>query len=174
MKNIEIKVRVERLSEKHQLALKLGAEPRAVFDDTDTYFRVARGRLKLRVLKGVVVGTLIYYERADDSTSRISNYSLVAVPDCAALCETLATAFGVLVTVRKSRAFLIYGATRIHLDQVEGLGSFVELETVIDGQTMEVARAEHEFALDALELNSEEIVPLSYSDLLLIAESEES
>jgi predicted adenylyl cyclase CyaB len=173
MKNIEIKLRVESLAEKHRLALKLGADRRAIYHDTDTYFRVPHGRLKLRVSKGETSGTLIQYERPNESASRISNYSLVTVSDCAALCETLATALGVLATVTKTRELLIYGATRIHLDEVEELGSFVELETVIDQQTMGDAQSEHELVFDALKLDSEQIVPFSYSDLLLGADSDE-
>ena len=131
MRNIETKAQVEDLQHVLDRALSIGAEDHGVQRDTDTYFRVANGRLKLRVSEGVHGGTLIAYQRPDLSGSRDSDYRLVAIPDPAALCEALHETLGVLVEVRKRRHLLIYGATRIHLDEVDDLGSFVELETVL-------------------------------------------
>jgi adenylate cyclase class IV len=80
----------------------------------------------------------------------------------------LDAALGTLVMVIKIRHVLLYSATRIHLDQVEGLGRFVELETVLlRGQSEEEAQAEHELVKEALGLNRREPVALSYSHLLL-------
>jgi predicted adenylyl cyclase CyaB len=73
----------------------------------------------------------------------------------------------VLVSVKKQRCVSLYGSTRIHLDQVEELGSFVELETVLGNQSHTAALAEHRFVFDTLGLSAGEIVPQSYSDLLL-------
>lgn len=167
LQNIETKARVSGLDRVRALALELGASDRGTFDDTDTYFRVAHGRLKLRVTRGTPGGSLIAYRRPDQLESRISDYRLVAVSDADALREVLAETLGVLATVRKSRHLLIYGATRIHLDEVEGLGTFIELETVIDNQNRDAAGAEHLFLRDWLELDQNEIVPVSYSDLLM-------
>jgi adenylate cyclase, class 2 len=165
--NIEIKVRVENHEEIRFRAFDIGAKRHGISTDVDTYFRVANGRLKLRMSESQGVGTLIYYERADEGTSRVSNYRLVQVEDGIALRATLSQALGVLVTVKKTRALMVYGATRIHFDQVEGLGSFIELETVMGTQTLDAAREEHERLFKSLKLDSYEIVSLSYSDLLL-------
>jgi predicted adenylyl cyclase CyaB len=167
MQNIEIKTRGNDLDRVRRTALDLGATDQGTRRDTDTYFRVTTGRLKLRMTEGTSTGTLIAYRRPDRVESRISDYHLVDVPDSDALHLALANTLGVLVTVRKSRQLLIFGSTRIHLDQVDGLGTFVELETVLNGQSMEDAEAEHRFLRERLGLDLAEIVPLSYSDLLM-------
>ena len=132
----------------------------------DTYFRVPRGRLKLRRIRGSPHSTLIYYDRPDRTESRYSEYHLAPVDDAEEVETLLGTALGTLVKVGKTRHLFSYGATRIHLDQVENLGCFVELETVIQYQTEEEARAEHELVKQTLGLDEREIVAVSYGDLL--------
>ena len=80
MRNIETKAQVEDLQRVLDLALAMGAEDRSVQRDTDTYFCVANGRLKLRVSEGAHSGTLIAYQRPDLNGSRVSNYRLVPFP----------------------------------------------------------------------------------------------
>ncbi len=167
MQNIEIKARVDDLDRARRLALELGARPQAVLHDTDTYFRVPHGRLKLRVTQGSPGGTLIAYRRPDRAISRISDYRLVAIADADEIRRALGETLGVLVEVRKTREVLIYGATRIHLDDVQGLGSFVELETVLTDQSPEDASREHQRVWRSLQLSDETVVPVSYSDLLM-------
>jgi predicted adenylyl cyclase CyaB len=166
MRNIEIKARVADLEQVRRLALELGARDHGEERATDVYFRVPRGRLKLRVSNGVPSGTLIAYQRPDQSESRVSDYRLISVPDAQSLHEALAETLGVLTTVRKTRRLLLYGATRIHLDEVEDLGTFVELETVLEHQSLVEAEDEHRFLRERLGLDTTEIVPVSYSDLL--------
>lgn len=169
MRNIEIKVRVGDLERVRGLAVALGARDRGSTHDVDTYFGVEResGRLKLRQSAGHSGGTLIYYERADEADSRPSDYSLLHVDEPEALKAMLGSALGVRVIVMKVRHLFVYGATRIHLDRVEALGSFVELETVMGSQSATEARAEHDLVRRRLELDGYEIVPVSYGDLLL-------
>lgn len=138
--------------------------------DIDTYFQVPQGRLKLRQTEGSPHGALIYYERPDRAESRYSRYHLVTVHDPEETRTLLHYALGTLVTVTKTRRLFLYGATRIHLDQVEGLGNFVELETAMPGLSEEQARTEHELVKQALALDHRETVPTSYSDLLLLEE----
>ena len=166
--NIEIKVRIND-DEVMFRAFDIGARSHDVSTDVDTYFRVAHGRMKLRMSDLKKAGTLIYYERADQETSRVSNYRLVQVDDGNALLATLSRALGVLVRVKKTRVLMMYGATRIHFDEVEGLGNFIELETVIGTQSVEAALDDHLRLFNRLKLDSYEIVPFSYSDLLLNA-----
>lgn len=167
--NIEIKVRVsaEQREQIEQRASGLNARTGGTSTDVDTYFRVPQGRLKLRVQNGEPAGTLIYYQRPNEATSRLSNYRLISIPDAPALRETLAQALGLLVTVTKRRTVLLYGTTRIHIDRVVELGDFIELETVLGTQTHAAALDEHRSVFDALGLGAGEIVPESYSDLLL-------
>ncbi|MGC4191469.1 MAG: class IV adenylate cyclase [Thermomicrobiales bacterium] len=146
----------------------------------DTYFRVLHGRLKLRTIahaRGdestgpLIRAELIGYERTDRDSSRWSSYRVVVIsPEEADTLRTvLASTIGVLVTVTKRRDIAIAGQTRIHLDRVEGLGSFIELETVISTQSDVEAATEHRHVADALGLGRWPTVPGSYSDLLLAA-----
>ncbi len=132
----------------------------------DTYFRVPCGRLKMRRIRDSPRGTLIYYDRPDRAESRYSKYYLAPVDDAEEVETLLDTALGTLVKVDKTRHLFLYGATRIHLDRVENLGCFVELETVMQYQTEEEARAEHELVKQTLGLDEREIVAVSYGDLL--------
>ncbi|MDP9382510.1 MAG: class IV adenylate cyclase [Chloroflexota bacterium] len=167
MKNLEIKARFADLELAQELARTLGAQDRGVSRDVDTYFRAPRGRLKLRQREGEAHGTLIYYERPDTAVSRYSEYSLARVVDSEAMRNLLDASLGTLVTVSKTRRLLLYGATRVHLDVVDGLGCFVELETVMTRQSEQEARREHELVREAMELKGREVVEVSYSDLLL-------
>jgi predicted adenylyl cyclase CyaB len=132
----------------------------------DTYFRVSHGRLKLRRIGRSPRGTLIYYDRPDRAESRYSEYHLALVDDAEEVETLLGSALGTLVKVDKTRHLFLYSATRIHLDRVENLGCFVELETVMQYQTEEEARAEHELVKQTLGLDEREIVAVSYGDLL--------
>ena len=132
----------------------------------DTFFRVPHGRPKLRRIRDSPHGTLIYYDRPDRPESRYSEYHLALVDDAEEVETLLDTALGTLVKVDKTRHLFLYGATRIHLDRVENLGCFVELETVMQYQTEEEARAEHVLVKQTLGLDEREIVAVSYGDLL--------
>ncbi|MGA7670721.1 MAG: class IV adenylate cyclase [Nitrolancea sp.] len=167
MRNIETKARVADLERVRNVALTIGAEDRGVQRDTDSYFRVAHGRLKLRVSEGIPGGTLIAYHRPDQSGSRDSDYCLVAIVDPDALKEALSETLGVLVEVRKRRHLFIYGATRIHLDEVDDLGAFIELETLLGDHARDNAEAEHAFLRVQLGLQIETTIAGSYSDLLM-------
>jgi adenylate cyclase, class 2 len=167
MRNIEIKVHCPDLDVVRRRARVLGASYEWTHRDTDTYFRVQYGRLKLRETHGSPTGTLITYQRPDETESRISRYQLVTINEVDALRRMLAETLGILTTVVKTRELFMYENTRIHLDTVEGLGTFVELETVIRDQTEADARAEHSHVLFALGLEEFEVVPISYSDLMI-------
>lgn len=170
MRNLELKVRVESLEPVRQLARALGAVPDGVLLDTDTYFRTNAGRLKLREATGEGgTAILIAYRRPDRAASRYSDYILVSVEQPVALKAALELTLGILVVVRKRRELWRFGATRIHLDTVDELGTFVELETVLGGQTARAAEAEHRLVRDALGLTNLPAIAGSYSDLLLVA-----
>ena len=169
MRNLEIKTRYDDLDMARQLALSLGAKDGGVSQDADTYFRVQQGRLKLRRVEGGSHGTLIHYNRPDRVESCYSEYRLATVGEARETEALLDAALGRLVRVIKIRHVLLYSATRIHLDQVERLGRFVELETVLRGQSEEEAQAEHELVKRVLGLDQRDPVAVSYSDLLLSA-----
>ena len=166
MENIELKVRAPELSAVRARILYLGAEYQWRRVQTDTYFQVSGGRLKLRVNDGASDGILIGYSRPDDHSSRISQYRLLPVPDAATLRLMLDEALGILAVVSKARELYLFGNTRIHLDDVNDLGSFVELETVISNQSLDAAWNEHRHVRKVLALDEFEPVPFSYSDLV--------
>jgi homotetrameric cytidine deaminase len=187
-RNVELKARDPQPSRTLELALALGAEDRGQIAQTDTYFAGARGRLKLREQEPGDP-ELIQYRRADAAHARESEYRRVPVADAPALRAALDAALGTLVVVEKRRRLLLVENMRVHLDAVEGLGSFVELEAVVGpppGAGPAAAEADPEAfaAPDAdlaaerdkverlraeLEIADDALVPQSYSDLLLDA-----
>ena len=141
----------------------------------DTYFDVPRGRLKLReirVAKDVVVqAELISYARENEEGSRWSRYEVVpiAAEHAPALLRALLLTHRERVRIDKQRHVGLIGDTRVHLDRVEGLGTFVELETVIENQPDGDAAKEHQQVIDALGLDRFPSIAGSYSDLALDA-----
>jgi len=143
----------------------------------DTYFRVERGRLKLREIRGerdssmTERAELIAYVRPSDGGSRWSSYQVV--PITAQVTPNLLA--GLLMThdqharVDKVRHVAEIGHTRVHLDRVESVGTFVELETVISTQSESEAAEEHQRMIDLLGLARYPSVAGSYSDLALVA-----
>jgi adenylate cyclase class IV len=130
-RNIEIKARAAALSQTEARVRAIA--DRGPFDLTqdDTFFICANGRLKLREL-APDRGELIFYRRADVPGPKLSEYTMVATATPALLRSLLSEACGVLGRVHKRRRLYLAGQTRIHLDQVEGLGSFVELEVALE------------------------------------------
>jgi len=176
MRNVELKARDHDPARSLERALALGAEDRGEIRQRDTYFVGARGRLKLREQEtggSPLWDELIEYSRADSADARTSSYRRVPVADAAPLLEALDAAYGTLGTVIKRRRLLLWEGVRIHLDEVEGLGSYLELEAVADadsdlsGEREKVERLRAEFGIE-----DEDLVATSYSDLLLSAPGE--
>jgi homotetrameric cytidine deaminase len=168
-RNIEIKARDREPGRTLELALKLGAEDRGEISQRDTYFARARGRLKLREQEPGE-DELIQYLRSDEREARTSEYRRVPAGAAEALREALDAAYGTLVVVEKRRRLLLHDGVRIHLDEVEGLGSYMELEAVASDDG--AADLEQEHAKVArlraqLEIADEALIGRSYSDLLL-------
>lgn len=172
-RNLERKVRVppERLA---GIRAALVADGVALVTEmqVDRYFDVPAGRLKLRAITehtGSSRAELIGYRRPDLAGSRWSDYRIapLAAEQAEPLAATIARAAPLVVEVRKRREIGIVGATRVHLDIVDGLGAFVELETVIGGQDDADAEREHRVVLARLGIEGLPAEPASYSDLLL-------
>jgi predicted adenylyl cyclase CyaB len=164
--NIEIKAAVADLaaleSKVHPLATH-GPEPIA---QDDTFFACAKGRLKLRTFSAEA-GELIFYQRADQAGPKASFYvrSPTSSPD--SLREALRMAHGIIGRVVKRRTLYLIGRTRVHLDRVEGLGSFMELEVVLaEGEASEAGVAEANRLIAALGIQAEDLIEDAYLDLL--------
>jgi homotetrameric cytidine deaminase len=166
-RNIEIKARDRDPARTLELALELGAADEGDLQQRDTYFDRARSRLKLREQEPGE-DELIEYRRADEAGARASSYRRVRATSAPELREALDAALGTLVVVTKRRRLLLRDNVRIHLDEVEGLGSFIELEAVA-GPGSDLAAEQTQVAdLRArLEIGDDALVGESYSDLLL-------
>jgi len=175
-RNLEIKARCRDLSRAAAIARDAGGSLRGTLEQVDTYFHARAGRLKLRENRVIAPSgdrtehaELIAYLRPDQPGSRESTYSVIPVADATVCLDGLSAVLGVRAIVRKRRELWIIGATRVHLDEVEGLGHFVELETVITDQPELDARREHEALIDRLGITAEETLSGSYGDLLTAA-----
>lgn len=163
-RNVEVKIRVPDLDAIALRARDVGAEERGVFRQVDTYFK-AEGRLKLREMDASA--ELIRYSRPDVSGLRTSNYTITPVTDP----EAVKRSHEITVVVSNTRRLLMLGRTRIHLDRVEGLGDFLELEVILaDGEDEARGREEAEAILRSLGIAEAERVAGSYSDLLIRAQ----
>ena len=164
--NIEIKARVADPARKRELAARLAGTPPTVLHQQDTFFPCANGRLKLRQFSESR-GELIAYQRADVSGTKQSDYLVYPTASPQALRATLANALGVGVVVTKTRRLFLVGQTRIHLDEVETLGSFLELEVVLaDGQQPEDGHRLARELMAALEVTDADLIDCAYADLL--------
>jgi adenylate cyclase class IV len=129
-RNIEIKARIASVEALLPVAQALaGGAPELIAQD-DSFFKVAHGRLKLREFADGSA-ELIHYARDNSAAAKASDYVRVPVPHPALLREALSRGLGLLGRVQKQRLLLMVGQTRVHLDRVQGLGDFMELEVVL-------------------------------------------
>jgi adenylate cyclase class IV len=164
--NIEIKAMVRDLRRQQEIAAALSTAPIETFQQTDTFFRVPAGYLKLREFQ-TGSGELIQYVRDDLRGPKASTYVIVPAPEPALLKEALVAAIGVVGEVRKRRTVYHIGQTRIHFDQVEELGDFIELEVVLQpGQNREVGEHVARTFMRHLEISDADLVDGAYIDLL--------
>jgi predicted adenylyl cyclase CyaB len=165
-RNVEIKAVVKDFA---RITAALAALPAAMptrLVQEDTFFRSPRGRLKLRKFTATS-GELIYYERPDDTAPRESSYVLVPRAEPDRLRDVLAASHGIVGVVRKRRTVILVDRTRVHLDEVEGLGTFVELEVVLgEGEPTASGVVEARRLMTALDIQEAQLVSHAYIDLL--------
>lgn len=165
-RNIEIKARVADLSSIRARAASLASGPAQVIDQVDTFFVPARGRLKVRAFADGS-GELIAYERPDGQGPKQSAYTRVECRDAAALSAALARVLPLRGVVVKRRELFLAGRTRIHLDVVENLGCFVELEVVLGAdESPERGHQEARDLIASLQIPDTAFVAEAYIDLL--------
>ncbi|MBV9604646.1 MAG: cytidine deaminase [Solirubrobacterales bacterium] len=163
--NVELKARDPNPEVTAARCLNLGAVAAGTLRQRDVYFRARHGRLKLRIQEEGA-GELIAYHRPDGTEARKSTY--VRAPAPAEVGEALDAALGTTVVVTKHRQLLLWEGVRIHLDEVDGLGSFVEFEAVLpDAGDLETARAKVARLRSELGIESDALVAVGYADLLL-------
>lgn len=163
--NVEIKARLDDPDALRERLEELAAEGPVVLPQEDVFFYSRRGRLKLR--KSGAAAELIYYERPDSEQPVESQYLKLAVEDAAATEAMLSVALDVRGTVRKERSLYRIGETRVHLDRVEGLGSFLELEVVLGAsQTVSEGETIARELMRSMHLDEGDLVAEAYIDLL--------
>jgi len=164
--NIEVKSILKHRLAAEAVAARLGGSGPKTFRQEDFFFNWANARLKLRVT-APNRGELIRYERANIAETRRSTYLIARTQDPAILLDILTATLGSAGVVRKMRTLYLVGQTRVHLDQVEGLGEFLELEVVLGpGQSEAEGRNIATGLLSEFKIQDEQIVAEAYVDLL--------
>ncbi len=165
-RNIEIKARIASIAALLPKAAAVATEGPVPIAQDDTFFRCPQGRLKLRLFSETD-GELIFYRRADVSGPKESFYLRSPTSSPGTLRDALALAYGVTGRVRKQRTLFLAGRTRIHLDAVEGLGEFLELEVVLgDGEAPDTGVQEAHALMRSLGVDPSQLVQGAYVDLL--------
>ena len=165
-RNIEIKARVAEPSRLLDDVLEIADRGPTVFAQDDTFFACPAGRLKLRMFSATE-GQLIFYRRDDLEGPKLSEYVIASTAEPDAMRGLLTLAYGVAGRVRKTRTLCFVGATRIHLDDVEGLGHFLELEVVLTrDETIEQGQAIADDLMRRLSIAPSTLVRKAYVDLL--------
>ncbi len=164
--NIEIKACVHDFSALRQRADQLSDSPCQVISQEDTFFNCPHGRIKLREL-GPQHGQLVYYLRQDSAGPKHSDYKIFETDNPAELKIIMAQAYGVRGVISKVRYLYMVGQTRIHLDDVLGLGKFIELEVVLrSDQTDEQGQAIAEDLMRKLGIREADLIEGAYMDLM--------
>ncbi len=165
-RNIEIKARIESVESLALKALKLADSGPTYLSQDDTFFKCATGRLKLRAFSEQA-GELIFYQRTNQAGPKESFYIISRTSELATLREALTLAHGQVGRVIKKRTLFLIGQTRVHLDIVEGLGHFLELEVVLaEGETSESGVEIAHDLMFQLGVASGQLVETAYVDLL--------
>ena len=165
--NIEIKARTESTGAIRQYLVDHGAEFRGLDLQTDTYFRVVAGRLKLR--EGNIENSLIFYNRPNTVGLKQSQFELLPVTNGTALKHILTKAIGVKAIVEKRREIYYIKNVKFHLDVLEKIGSFVEIEATNMNVDLSVdqLREQCSFYMLAFGIAASDLVAGSYSDMIL-------
>jgi predicted adenylyl cyclase CyaB len=164
--NIEIKAYARNFDEIRRRAEALSDSAVEVIPQEDTFFNTAQGRLKLRVLSANQ-GQLIYYTRPDQEGPKRSDYHISLTSEPENLKHVLELAYGIRGVVRKTRYLYLVGQTRVHLDDVEGLGQFMELEVVLrEGQSDAEGQAIAEGLMTRLGVERSDLLEGAYMDLM--------
>jgi len=164
--NIEIKARVRDFADIKLRAEKLSDTQVEVIPQKDTFFNVEKGRLKLRVL-ALDNAQLIFYTRPDQEGPKRSDYHIALTSDPENLKRVLELAYGIRGVVKKTRYLYLVGQTRVHLDDVDGLGQFMELEVVMrEGQSDAEGQEIAETLMTSLGVERSDLLDGAYMDLL--------
>jgi predicted adenylyl cyclase CyaB len=165
-RNIEIKAHAHNFADIQARAEALSETPCEILDQEDTFFPAPQGRLKLRVLSPTAA-QLIYYSRADMAGPKRADYFFYGTSDAENLKKVLALAYGVRGVVRKKRYVYQIGPAHIHLDKVESLGDFVEIEVAMrPEQTDAEGQVMAEALMEKLGIGPADLLEGAYMDII--------
>jgi predicted adenylyl cyclase CyaB len=164
--NVEIKARVLHLSRLKKKASELSQDPGQKCYQDDTFFYVPQGRLKLRI-SSTTKPQLIYYNRADIASPKPSHYVVSSISDPSLVRTVLCRSLGIIGRVQKHRTLYMIGTTRLHLDKIEGLGTYMELEVALNNrQSVENGKQIALDLMNKLGIDLSCLVKGAYLDLL--------
>jgi len=166
-RNIEIKARIESVALLTPRVAALASEGPLEIAQDDTFFACDTGRLKLRAFSNDL-GELIFYQRSNQSGPKESFYLRSPTTSPENLRESLSLAYGQIGRIRKYRTLFLVGRTRVHLDRVEGLGHFLELEVMlVDDEPTDQGVREASQLMEQLGIQADQLVEGAYLDLML-------
>jgi adenylate cyclase class 2 len=163
--NFEFKARFSDEKRVRAVLKELRARFLGTDRQVDTYFAVPSGRLKLR--EGRIENALIFYRRPDAKRARLAHVEIMLLPRRNSIRKILASALGVLVVVKKRREIYFAGNVKVHLDQVRGLGKFLEVEAISQTGAVRKARLQAQKFMKLFGVSTADIIPESYSDLII-------
>lgn len=165
--NIEIKAKANNQDAIRESLKSNNADFRGVDHQIDTYFKVNNGRLKLR--EGKIENHLIHYQRENKEGPKQSDVTLFKSDPKTSLKEILTKALGILVVIDKKREIYFIDNVKFHIDIVEDLGTFVEIEAIDTDSTIgkDTLLEQCKFFLDLFKIPQKDLISVSYSDLLL-------
>jgi len=162
--NLELKIRVTSHQSLKKILKQIGAENKGMLKQKDVYYSIPNGLLKLRIENGNE--SLIFYNRNENDKNRWSNFELLKFVNSNGE-KFFSKLFDVEVIVKKKRELFYYDDTRIHLDKVNNLGKFLELETLVINGKVD-AKKRFEKIISLLKLDESKQIRKSYRDLLII------
>jgi predicted adenylyl cyclase CyaB len=170
--NVEIKAKCSDPSFIRNYLLANDASFKGTDEQNDTYFNVPNGRLKLR--EGNIENNLIFYERSNQAGPKSSHFHLVKITDAHGLKEVLLKSNGIKVVVKKKREIYYISNVKFHIDEVPGLGSFIEIEAgnILADLSQEELNDQCEFYLREFGIKHDDLIQNSYSDMLIELKSE--
>ena len=169
MKLIEIKARCSNPSKVRQLLLQ---QPNIQFigvdAQMDTYFKIPSGRLKLR--EGNIENSLIYYDRENKKDAKKSDVTLYKPTEVVSLKAVLLAALPTLIVVKKKREIYFIDHIKFHIDTLTTLGSFIEIEVIDATDAMNITKMKKQcqWYMELLDVQKEDLMENSYSDMLQI------
>lgn len=164
--NIEIKAWASNFNRQKMIAEALSDIPCEQIWQEDIFFKISKGRLKLRIFDSGS-GELIYYIRADSSGPKVSQYQISMTNDPENLKNILTSSLGVRGVIKKQRTLYKIGHTCIHFDQVKDLGNFIELEFMMQDNTSEnEALSTVRNLMEKLEIQYNHLINTAYIDMV--------